>query len=199
MAGAAFKQAVQPMADAAKAVVGAAASKPAAAPTARKAPPRKSAAKKSAAKRSALSAATPGPTAVAGTADASLHHRPRHAPRLAHGAGTGSCTGRCPTPDARRHFHPGSGVFHRCLCAACAGAARRAAGALARLVVGRLRGRGRGRQRRGVLRRACAGADAVRPGRAATSKCSPARTRSRASSPTPRWCMPMRPRPTSPS
>jgi hypothetical protein len=49
MAGAAFKQAVQPMADAAKAVAGAAAPK---APAARKTPARKGAAKKAAAKRS---------------------------------------------------------------------------------------------------------------------------------------------------
>ena len=72
--------------------------------------------------------------------------------------------------------------------------------ALARRGLGRRGGRRRGGQRRRVLRRAGAGADAVRPAARAASRCSPARAPLDArSSLRRRWCTPTRPRTTWPT
>ena len=131
---------------------------------------------------------------------AALRRRARHPSRLAHGAvargraggRAAGCAQRCRTRRADARFR----LFHRSLCGTGRGPAGRAAPALGGRGLGWLRGRGCGGQRRRVLRRAGAGADAGRRCRASASSSSPVRGRCHASMPSARWCMPTRAPPT---
>jgi hypothetical protein len=141
-------------------------------------------------------------TRRAGAGTPPFPRRPRHASRLAHGAGAGGGADRCRqlrAPAPAGAADAGLGLLHRCLRAQAEALLAGAAAALAAAWPGSAASAcRRGGQRRRVLRRAGAGADAA-PLPAGRFEVFSGARRCSASSPSARWCMPTRTRPTWPS